>query len=447
MNGKFGKRAAHTLAAALAAALLAGMAAVSAEEIPRVPYAAAGAETKTDAAASVRAKDSYRIVAFGDSLTAGYEYGMDQMDVMPVPYGYVDRLFEQALFRGRAEMYNYGILGLQTIGLKNFLAAVERDTPVTEAELGQEKPLPDPRAAAMLKAVPETRAALSGADLVAVMIGGNDFSPVIGLIGNPAEAELWLTGALEAYESSLEASIRSIAAVNPKARIVVGDVYSPVPKKTGLIGVEPEVYDRLQAVAGRVTERLEAVTARLSMEGLQVKPAFPSKAFVGREAAFTAIVASRGQDIHPSQSGYQAIGEAFAEAVWGETRAVAPRDATTPISVVVGGREVLSEFKPVVKNNRTFLVLRDIADAMKATTRWEGKTQKATVLLGGTTVELTIGAKTMRVNGRSVPVDVPAFLQRSGSEIKTYVPLAALSDGLGFQVEYRAKLKAAFINE
>ena len=34
-----------------------------------------------------------------------------------VPYGYVDRVYEQALYHGRAELQNYGILGLKSPGI------------------------------------------------------------------------------------------------------------------------------------------------------------------------------------------------------------------------------------------------------------------------------------------------------------------------------------------
>ncbi|MNL89948.1 hypothetical protein D3C87_2206180 [compost metagenome] len=52
----------------------------------------------------------------------------------------------------------------------------------------------------------------------------------------------------------------------------------------------------------------------------------------------------------------------------------------------------------------------------------------------------------MAVNGQKVQVVGPAFLQKSGKEVKTYLPLAALASGLGFDVQYSAQLRTAFIN-
>ncbi|MDF2837563.1 MAG: copper amine oxidase protein [Paenibacillus sp.] len=78
---------------------------------------------------------------------------------------------------------------------------------------------------------------------------------------------------------------------------------------------------------------------------------------------------------------------------------------------------------------------------------WDAKTSTATIMLGGRTVDVTVGAKTIRVDGKTVPLKAdPAYLQPFVGESKTYLPLAALSEGLGFQVEYRHEKRIAFIN-
>lgn len=64
---------------------------------------------------SITPPQTYHYVALGDSLTVGYEWGNE------VPYGFVDRLHEQALYKGRAKTTNYGIVGLTSTGLKNQL--------------------------------------------------------------------------------------------------------------------------------------------------------------------------------------------------------------------------------------------------------------------------------------------------------------------------------------
>ncbi|MDF2815605.1 MAG: copper amine oxidase [Paenibacillus sp.] len=88
---------------------------------------------------------SIKYVALGDSLTLGYEPDMD-MTVMP--YGFVDRVYEQSLFHGRATMINYGLGGLTSNGLKLMLQAVASGKKVTTADI--QPGLPDFRADEML---------------------------------------------------------------------------------------------------------------------------------------------------------------------------------------------------------------------------------------------------------------------------------------------------------
>jgi lysophospholipase L1-like esterase len=401
------------------------------------------------AVSSAAEQDAYLIVGLGDSITAGYEFGMDQQ-ANPVPYGYVDRMYEQALFHGRAEVANYGILGLKVGGLQRLLSAVEKNEPVTVEEVEPDKVYP--RAKETVAASPQIREHLQKADLAVITIGANDLSGAIELIKNKTksreETDAWLDDTLNRYDAALDASLRSILAIQPGIEIVVADQYSPVPDVPLFLrtaGLQEADYTYLWECAGKLRDKLNQAAARLTGEGYKVKVAYAAESFKGQEQKLTSIIAGRG-DLHPNQKGYSLLGEAFAKAVWGEYATVAPRPADVPMSVVVNGKEVVSPFKTVVKAGRSYLVLRDIAGAMKAGTKWDGKAQTATVALNGRTVALKIGAKAMTVDGQSVAIDSPAFLLKSGKEMKTYVPLSVLADGLGFQVVYRSSLKTAFIN-
>ncbi|MBD2847830.1 copper amine oxidase, partial [Paenibacillus sp. IB182496] len=315
--------------------------------------------------------------------------------------------------------------------------------------------LPDPRAATMAAATPQLRTDLAAADLVVVTIGGNDFSPLVQeLADGRDEAEAWLETALEAYMDELRTSLELIGELAPEARIVVSDLYSPLPDSRltlGALGLDDSDYAFLLDTLEQVRTRLGALAGELSGDGPDVAVAYSGEAFVGQESKFTSLVSaylSDGiADLHPTQPGYAAIGDAFAEAIWGEARAVEPRPEGVGISVVVDGRELITANKPVLKANRTYLAFRDIADAMGATTEWDNQTKTVTITYGERAVALAIGAQTMLVDGQRVAIDTPAFLHAVGKEQKTYVPLAVLADGLGFQVEYRGTLKTAFINK
>ncbi|MNP41323.1 hypothetical protein D3C76_1350180 [compost metagenome] len=59
---------------------------------------------------------------------------------------------------------------------------------------------------------------------------------------------------------------------------------------------------------------------------------------------------------------------------------------------------------------------------------------------------IKVGAKKITVDGQVKNTSTPAFLSQVGGEIKTYVPLAVLGQGLGLDVQYSGKMKTVFIN-
>jgi len=424
-----------TKASALAAAIIIGSSSA--------PYSSNIVEAQTVATnsdISVQAVDDYHIVAVGDSLTVGYINGMEK-EANPVPYGYVERVYEQALFHGlRASVSNYGILGLTTEGLQHYIEAAEKGEAVTAADLpfGTTK---DPRIEQLAAATPQLYADLRAADLVTITTGSNDFLAVFDKLtaGTGASAVAQM---LPVFEQQLEASLRAVISINPKAAIVVSDLYNPAPHNN--LFISEEAYQALAQASLDVRSRIENVTKKLTDEGFNVSVAYVGDPFLGHELEYTTVVKG---DFHPNAKGYTSMGKSFSQAVWGDYREAALRAADVPISVVVAGKELQTANKPVLKNNKTYVPMRDITDAMGALLKWDNKTQTATVTLGDRVVAITIGAKTMVINGKTVALDTPAYLQKVGKETKTYLPLAALSDGLGFQVIYRGTLKTAFINK
>jgi lysophospholipase L1-like esterase len=393
--------------------------------------------------------ETYDIVAVGDSITAGYEYGFTEQSV---PYGFVEHLYEQALFNGLSARYtNYGVLGLRTAGLKRWIGAVVQGATVKSSDI--QKNLPDPRADRIFAETKQLRAALGKADLIVMTIGGNDMYAVLAKLEEgaaQAEAAVVLDNALNIYETELEAALRLMLTLQPNAQIVVADQYMPIPPPVKIGALTFPLYpeaDRLFLMDSlkQQRKRLDEIIARLTNDGFKVKAANVANAFTGNELRFTSVAEG---DIHPSREGYAAMGKAFTKVIWGTYRTVTPRENGVPVSIVVMGKEILSNNKPVLVQNRVFVPLRDITDAMGATIKWHAASQTAAILLKGHTVDISVGASTIRTNGVPEQLNAqPAFLQQIGTSKKLYVPLAALSDGLHFQVAYRDTLKTVFINK
>ncbi|GBG09904.1 copper amine oxidase domain-containing protein [Paenibacillus agaridevorans] len=413
------------------------------------------------APASAGSAASYDIVVLGDSIAAGYQAGFTEQSV---PYGFAEHVFEQALFQGlRAEYVNYGVLGLRTEGLANWLEAAIAGEKVTEADVQAGLSDKDPRAKQMLAEMTDTLAGdIRDAETVLISIGGNDFLGFVNELGLTTNVDALSAGDKTALQDKLDALINNyttqlddilgmIGELQPKAEVVIANQYLPLPVlklpngETTYPKVAKSAALFLKDGQSNLNARLGEVVKAHGNKGLSIK--ISDAAAVIEKSILTLTSISDG-DIHPKAAGYAALGKAYSEQLWGEYKTVLPRAAGVPISVVVNGEEIVSKYAPVIQKGRTYLAVRDITDAMGAELKWDAATATATVSLDGRTVDITVGAATIRVNGETVPLNAePAYLQQFPGEKKTYLPLAALSEGLGFQVEYRHEQKIAFINK
>ena len=96
--------------------------------------------------------------------------------------------------------------------------------------------------------------------------------------------------------------------------------------------------------------------------------------------------------------------------------------------------------------SRTFLPLRDLAEALGGQVSWDASTRKVTIIRGTTTVELWIGNRTALVNGVRTPIDakdskVVPFLEGG----KTYIPVNFVASSLGATVSWDATTKIVTI--
>lgn len=381
--------------------------------------------------------DDYLIVALGDSITAGYEPGMDASGV---PYGFVERVKEQGLFHGRTRALNYGILGLTSEGLKNYVAAIKAGMPVTADAI--QTNLADPRIATFAAGTAQAKTDLEQADLITITIGGNDLLKLLPDVQHVTLDELraGADGVLTAYGENVREVLGILTELNPSAQIVLADQYQPIPPLAGAA-----VYAELTAMAGKFSAIVDGIAAEFAGGAKPVQAAHVATAFEDRELSLTHVFTE--SDIHPNQAGYEEIAKVFAKAVWGSYRETAAKTSTAQISVVVKGQELKTPYPPVLKKGQTFVAIKDITEAIGAQSKWDSRTQTASVIYGSRTVVIPIGSGQITVNGTPAMTAEPAFLQTIGGEHKTYVPLTLLAQGLGLDVQFSAKMKTVFVNE
>jgi hypothetical protein len=99
--------------------------------------------------------------------------------------------------------------------------------------------------------------------------------------------------------------------------------------------------------------------------------------------------------------------------------------------MTVNGKVVQLDAAPEIKDGRTFLPLRAIAEAFGAQVTWVPETQGITVVLGNNQIGLQIGNTTAVVNGNVLSI-VPPYIKNG----RTMVPLRVIAEGFGAQVEW-----------
>lgn len=124
--------------------------------------------------------------------------------------------------------------------------------------------------------------------------------------------------------------------------------------------------------------------------------------------------------------------------------AVRHKERDIPLNgIIVNDHIVYSDVYPYIKNSRTYVPIRFIAEELGYDVKWDGANKKVTMTNEGTTVELTIGSNKMMVNGKAVLLDAPAEIR----DDRTFVPLRAIAEAFGEKVDYSSDYKAVYIGD
>ncbi|MDP9750768.1 stalk domain-containing protein [Thermoanaerobacter pentosaceus] len=102
------------------------------------------------------------------------------------------------------------------------------------------------------------------------------------------------------------------------------------------------------------------------------------------------------------------------------------------ITIAINGQNVVFEQKPVIKNGTTLVPMRAFFETLGARVNWEENTRTVTAFRDGTTVQLIIGYKMAKVNGKNYELIVAPQIINS----YTYVPLRFVGEVLGYEVIY-----------
>ncbi|MBR5538374.1 MAG: metallophosphoesterase [Clostridia bacterium] len=113
------------------------------------------------------------------------------------------------------------------------------------------------------------------------------------------------------------------------------------------------------------------------------------------------------------------------------------------LTAFVNGEAKALDAAPIIRNSRTMLPVRFVAENLGATVGWDGATQTVTIKRDATTIEIVIGSKIAKVNGNNIALDSPAFIENS----RTYLPVRVVAENLGATVGWDDATKTATLTK
>lgn len=101
-------------------------------------------------------------------------------------------------------------------------------------------------------------------------------------------------------------------------------------------------------------------------------------------------------------------------------------------NATVNGNTVANDTAPMIVNSRTMLPIRFVAEALGAKVGWDESAQAVTVTADNVNISLTVGQSSASVNGTSIALDAPSFIENG----RTFLPLRFVAENLGANVSW-----------
>ncbi len=109
----------------------------------------------------------------------------------------------------------------------------------------------------------------------------------------------------------------------------------------------------------------------------------------------------------------------------------------------VFGEKKSNDVAPIIKNERTMLPARFVAESLGAKVEWNEEAKTVTITKDKTVIVITIGSDKATVNGKEVALDSPAFIENN----RTYTPIRFISENLGAEVEWDEETRKVTITK
>ncbi len=99
---------------------------------------------------------------------------------------------------------------------------------------------------------------------------------------------------------------------------------------------------------------------------------------------------------------------------------------------IVFGEEKTNDVAPIIRNNRTMLPARFVAEALGALVSWDENARKVVIKKEGIEIIIFIGEDHAFLNGEKILLDSPSFIEND----RTYTPIRFISEALFAEVKW-----------
>ena len=107
----------------------------------------------------------------------------------------------------------------------------------------------------------------------------------------------------------------------------------------------------------------------------------------------------------------------------------------------IDGQVVTTDSEPYISEGYTLVPLRCISDVFDAQVDWDNDTKTAIIKADGIETRFNIDSDCMNINGVTTSIPKSAEIHAG----RTYVPLRALGEALGAQVNWIANTKSVWV--
>ena len=110
---------------------------------------------------------------------------------------------------------------------------------------------------------------------------------------------------------------------------------------------------------------------------------------------------------------------------------------------VVFGKTKTNDVAPIIRNDRTMLPARFVAEELGAKVSWNEAERKVTIKKNDIEIILTIDSDIALVNGEEIKLDSPAFIEND----RTYTSVRFIAENLGASVDWNEGSRKVIITK